>query len=161
MATNALERIDENAAAFSRSLLDLSLAIDGNLETVIRLGILKVFAFIVKESPVDTGAYRASHGISNSDPEGRSDIKEGEYSGGGGSRGLAGAGWEEFRGWCWTIKDGTIYFYNNQPYALRLEEGHSGQAPHGIYAMAMAEFNQIFNDEIRKVEGLEPTGGGS
>jgi len=156
---NAIEKIDENAKDFSRSLIDLSVAIDGNLETVIRLGILKVFEFIVKESPVDTGAYRASHGISNSDPEGRTDVKEGEYPAGGGARGLAGSAWEEFRGWKWTINDGTIYFYNNQPYSLRLEEGHSGQAPHGIYAMAMAEFNQIFNEEIRKVEGLEPTGG--
>ena len=158
MAVNALSRIDDNAKSFTDSLLKLAVAMDGEIENVIRLGIFKMFASIIKRSPVDTGAYRASHGISNSDPDEKESIRQGEYPAGGGNQGLAGAAWAEKEGWRWTIQDGTIYLYNNQPYALRLEEGHSTQAGQGIYAMALAEFDQILQEELRGVDGLEPTG---
>lgn len=30
----------------------------------------------------------------------------------------------------------SVYIQNNLPYALRLENGHSDQTPHGVYALA-------------------------
>lgn len=47
---------------------------------------------------------------------------------------------------------GRIYFLaNNTPYSLRIEEGHSRQAPQGIVALTAIMFQQIVNDAI---EGL-------
>lgn len=41
----------------------------------------------------------------------------------------------------------TVYFlYNNAPYILRLERGHSNQAPRGFIALALANMTQ----ELRK-----------
>ena len=145
---NAFDKIDENAKAFTTTLLRLAEAIDGDLEDVIRLAIFKVFASIIKRSPVDTGTYRASHGISNSEPGGGEAFNKGEFPGGGGGQGLAGQAWQEKEGWRWRIHDGTIYIFNNQPYALRLEEGHSTQAAAGVYALALAEFDQIFRESL-------------
>ena len=150
-----LDKIDKNAKDFSNTLTKLAVTIDGDIESVIRLAIFKVFASIIKRSPVDTGAYRASHGISNSDPDEREGIKKGEFPQGGGTQGEAGAAWQERGSWRWKIEDGTIYIFNNQPYALRLEEGHSTQAPTGIYAMALAEFDQIFGEELSRFDRLK------
>ena len=138
---SVLDKIDDNAKDFSNTLIKLAVAIDGDIENVIRLAIFKVFASIIKRSPVDTGAYRASHGISNSDP--------GEES----SQGIGGTA--GISGWKWKIEDGMIYIFNNQPYALKLEEGHSTQAPRGIYSMALAEFNSIFEEELSGFDRLK------
>jgi len=152
---NSFDRIDQNAKEFSKTLNNLAIAIDGDIEDVVRLAIFKVFASIIKRSPVDKGAYRASHGISNSDPGGEEDLRKGEFPGGGGTKGLAGAAWQEREGWRWRIEDGTIYIFNNQPYSLKLEDGTSKQAPAGIYALALSEFDQIWRQELNGFDRIK------
>jgi len=139
---DVFEKVDENAAQFSNTLMRLAAAIDGDIEKVIRLGVLKLFSGIIKRSPVDTGAYRASHGITNDEPGEREGIREGGDT-------------FEIGSWSWEIGDGMIYIFNNQPYAARLEDGWSKQAPAGVYAVALAEFNQIFQEELNKIDRLE------
>lgn len=145
---DVLDKLAKDARAFSRLLVDLTEAIDADYEKVVRLAVLKVFKSIVKRSPVDTGAYRASHGITSGEPptEGQGVVSS-EVG-----KALAAA---EAKGWRWRMGDGMIYIFNNQPYAQRLEEGHSGQAPKGVYSLAIAEFDRAVREEVKKVKSLE------
>lgn len=157
----AFERIDKSAKEFNNTLLELASVLDADVEKVVRLAVLKVFANIIKRSPVRTGAYRASHAITNSEPGETEGIEKGKVSGDEASAWFhsqaAGEAEAVRRGeaWRWTIEDGTIYIFNNVPYALELEEGHSMQAPAGIYAMALSEFTQIWEQELGKFGRLK------
>ena len=137
---NPLKRIDKNAKSFSKTLMEVADVIDADLETAIRLSVLNIFKNIIMMSPVDRGSYRASHSITNSQPGDKEALKEGEFPGGGGNQGLAGAAWDDRDAWTWHIGEGTIFIFNNQPYALKLEVGHSKQAAGGIYAAAIASY---------------------
>lgn len=45
---------------------------------------------------------------------------------------------------------GRVYFIaNNAPYAMRLEQGWSRQAPEGMVGLAAVMFQQIVDDEVR------------
>ena len=128
-------------------LLDkLADALDASYEGVVRLAVLKVFKRIVEMSPVLTGAYKASHSITS----GREPLAD-EGILPGGAEGTEGA----IGGWRWRMGDGVIYIFNNMLYAKRLEEGYSGQAPLGIYSVAILEFNEMLREELRKVKGFK------
>lgn len=43
----------------------------------------------------------------------------------------------------------SIYFVNNVPYAVRLEFGHSKQAPRGMVRITAQEFQKLFNEAAR------------
>ncbi|AKG14165.1 hypothetical protein [Moraxella bovoculi] len=72
---------------------------------------------IVALSPVDTGRYRNAHHFSHGSPSHA-------MSGATGIRIPVG----DYR---------PIYIQNNLPYALRIENGWSGQAPSGVYGNAV------------------------
>ncbi|MFX8817710.1 HK97 gp10 family phage protein [Acinetobacter baumannii] len=83
---------------------------------------------LVNLSPVDTGAYRASHIVS---------IGSGDY----GIREPETNAVQDAAIQAVKFKLGSlIYIQNNQPYAERLENGWSDQAPQGIYSTT---FNYI------------------
>lgn len=44
-----------------------------------------------------------------------------------------------------------IYMTNNLPYAKRIEQGWSRQAPVGLVALTVVEFNVLFNDAVNGV----------
>ena len=145
-----LDQIANNMTEFSRQLERLAILIDADVEKVVRLAVLKVFRKIILISPVDTGAYRSSHGIvSGREPGDKENIKTGGDSP------------FDTDEWNFRIEDGFIVIFNNQPYAERLENGWSGQAPQGIYSIALEEFNRIFAEEIKNFGELEKydTGG--
>ena len=72
---------------------------------------------LVALSPVDTGRYKGNHHVSFNAPSYAVDVGVGLQ--------LPPQG---------TFP--TVYIQNNLPYALRLEQGHSGQAPTGVYQNA-------------------------
>lgn len=89
---------------------------------------------LVVLSPVDTGAYRASHIVS---------IGSGDY----GVRGSETNAVQDAAIQAVKFKLGNlVYIQNNQPYAKRLENGWSDQAPQGIY-------NTTFNYISQKYGG--------
>lgn len=53
------------------------------------------------------------------------------------------------------IPDDTVgkvfYISNSLPYALRLEDGWSGQAPYGMASLTVVEFRQIAKDAVLRV----------
>jgi hypothetical protein len=114
---------------------------------------LQIFAQIVLKSPVDSGRFRSNWQVSiGSVPTGTQDgetfpqgdavdvkgpIYYAKLSGGEATLFGANAG-------------DTIYFANNLPYARRLEDGYSQQAPAGMVALTIQEFQSI----VRQI-GLE------
>lgn len=87
---------------------------------------------LVVSSPVDTGAYRASHIVS---------IGSGEN----GVRGPETNAVQDAAIQAVKFKLGNlVYIQNNQPYAERLENGWSDQAPQGIYSTTFTYISQKY-----------------
>ncbi|MDM8396147.1 HK97 gp10 family phage protein [Acinetobacter baumannii] len=87
---------------------------------------------LVFSSPVDTGAYRASHIVS---------VGSGDY----GVREPSTNAVQDAAIQAVKFKLGSlIYIQNNQPYAERLENGWSDQAPQGIYNTTFTFISQKY-----------------
>lgn len=90
--------------------------IDKELNKKINEFLTTCYNNLVALSPVDTGRYRSAHHFSLNAPSyaesGATAIKVpiGDYP--------------------------TVYLQNNLPYVVRIEHGHSKQAPSGVYANA-------------------------
>jgi len=112
------------------------------MDLAVRKIALQMFTRIILKSPVDSGRFRGNWQLAiGSVPEGTLELDD--------KTGTA------------TIAKGaaialgmnagdTIYFANNLPYARRLEEGYSQQAPAGMVALTVQEFQSI----VRQI-GLE------
>lgn len=99
---------------------------------------LEALRRVVLKSPVDTGRFRGNWQVAiGVRPNGV--VETVDPSGGA------------------TIANGTrpisaldqldvVYLVNNLPYAQRLEDGYSGQAPQGMVAVTVAEINAFFGD---------------
>lgn len=144
--TNPTARAAKTAREFSRNLLKLADEVDMDVATVTRKEVLKLYKNIIVRSPVKSGVYRASHGIANIEPQGTENV----------AVALEGKTVDDMwvgpvlsapttPPWTWKIGDGTIWLYNNVPYAERIEDGWSTKnAPQGVYREALLEFNTLF-----------------
>lgn len=80
---------------------------------------------VIKRSPVDTGRFKENWNAAINAPNLAIDL-------------ASGSGLTEMAN---KMKIGdTFFFTNNLAYALRLEFGHSGQAPQGMVRLAVAKF---------------------
>jgi len=160
------DQLANSAKEFSAQLQKLADYSGGELEKVIRAGVLGLFGNIIKRSPVDTGAYRASHGICNGAPpaEGQ-DVVKGKK----GERIPASVAESKAVSWKWKIGNGDVFLYNNVPYAERIENGWSGKnpggksvikAPNGVYRVALAEATQEFAKALAQMRILENSSSG-
>lgn len=82
---------------------------------------------VVTRSPVDTGAYRSNHRVSIGNVDTSYDVSD--TSNGAISKGIR------------TIQAGgglgkVVHVSNSLPYAAKLENGYSAQAPLGVYALS-------------------------
>lgn len=103
----------------------------------VRIIAMAMLSEIVLRSPVDTGRFRGNNVVSvgapvytntaNVDPTGSETI----------NRGLSAmSGLEPFT---------QVFIQNNLPYAVPLEDGHSKQAPAGIYAVSFNGVAQAYS----------------
>jgi hypothetical protein len=104
-------------------------------DTAVRMIALRMFSRIILKSPVDTGRFRGNWQIAiGSVPNGTLELddKTGTATIAKGTATALG------------INAGdTIYFANNLPYAIPLEEGSSQQAPAGMVALTIQEFQSV------------------
>ncbi|MEB6624606.1 HK97 gp10 family phage protein [Acinetobacter pittii] len=108
--------------------LDVSKAAEDHVKHMV----MDTVQSLVNLSPVDTGAYRASHIVS---------IGSGDY----GIRGPETNPIQDAAIQAVKIKLGNlVYIQNNQPYAERLENGWSDQAPQGIYGLTYNFISQKY-----------------
>ena len=98
---------------------------------------LQVWTGVVKMSPVDTGRFRASWQLT----EGHTDTSvkpEGTH------------GYPPPPSmWGDPGSFSVTWITNNLPYAVPLEEGHSGQAPYGMVRVTLASVEAQLQDEMR------------
>lgn len=144
------DAISGNAAGFAKSLMAMQEYATGNFEQVIRKACIDLYRAITERTPVDTGRAKASWGISTTgaaapqgDPEGYShgeliDIINGYVS--------------DFK---FTVHDDKVIISNNLEYIEYLENGSSKQAPSGMVAISLSEFENHFNKALKKFEGLK------
>lgn len=103
-------------------------AIHAQVRTLTRKNALAIFEYCVEHSPVDSGAYRASWHISEGSPEyrwvGRQPRNSSELD-------------PPFAPKLSTLFYRTFFVTNGAPYALRLEQGWSEQAPLGVVREAL------------------------
>lgn len=140
--------ISDNAASFSRSLMELCEHVDGEVEKVVRKACIDLYRRIVQRTPIDTGRAKANWQISTSDN--------------GSVRGSAGDSFSESdiqgliasetSGLNITINDNQVIIYNNLEYIGALENGHSQQAPGGMVVVSLADFTQFFNEAIAEAQ---------
>lgn len=98
---------------------------------------LELFSRVILRSPVDQGRFRGNWQVSiGSIPDGTLEIDDKSGSATVSKATAATMG----------VKAGdVIYLANNLPYGPRLEAGYSGQAPNGMVALSVQEFQQIVN----------------
>jgi hypothetical protein len=109
--------------------------------------ILKVSARVIFRTPVDTGRARANWQATLSAPASGvidSEDKTGESA-------MAAVRSESEK--TWSDDDRSFFLTNNLPYIEALENGHSQQAPAGMVAITIAEFEGLAEQVRSQVEG--------
>lgn len=111
--------------------------VEEDLTKRVRTIALVMLQEIVLRSPVDTGRFRNNNIVSIVSPVYASTVETDASGAGTISRGAAAmSGLEPYT---------TVFIQNNLPYAQRLEDGHSKQAPPGgIYAASFHGVSQAF-----------------
>ena len=101
---------------------------------------------IVRRSPVDTGRYRANWILSLRSPT-QEDATQEEFAFGKTflTKNAVGDGLNVIAK---ALPGDDIWFNNNVPYAERLEEGHSKQAPAGIVGPVIERYINMLNAEV-------------
>ena len=122
-------------AGFANQMKAWERKTERKMDLAVRKIALEMFRKIILKSPVDTGRFRGNWQLAiGSVPEGTLELddKTGTATIAKGAATVMG------------INAGdTIYFANNLPYARRLEEGYSQQAPAGMVALTVQQFQSI------------------
>ncbi|MDQ1207272.1 hypothetical protein QE380_000195 [Acinetobacter baylyi] len=105
---------------------DFIKVIEQNLTQTQKKIVVEVLQGVVMSSPVDTGAFRGNHRVSVGSIDQSANESEKDKSG----TGTIAKGLQNLI----TLRPfQTVYISNSLPYALRLENGWSNQAPVGVY----------------------------
>lgn len=115
-----------------------------NAGQVVRKVSIDMMGRVVKRSPVDTGRFRANWTMNFGSPDlsTSADVdKTGDSTIKTQAERLAG------------FKIGPeVYIMNSLPYAIRLENGYSQQAPIGMVKITIAEFQTMVDEAAREVQ---------
>ena len=103
---------------------------DSHVGDFVRMLVLTFLTRVIMRSPVDTGRFRASWRVGNVAP----DTSVAAPGGGGGDPTQS-----ALKNFDARKTTDLIFITNSLPYAIRLEEGWSGQAPSGMVAITTAE----------------------
>lgn len=115
---------------------------NGKLELAIRKIALEMFSRVILKTPVDTGRMRGNWQVAiGTAPSGTLELDD--------KSGQASIGKVQAAALGLKVGD-IIYLANNLPYAMRLEEGYSQQAPAGMVSLTVQEFQAV----VRQI-GLE------
>jgi hypothetical protein len=127
--------------SFEREMRAAELKITQASEKTVRATALQLFTQVIERTPVDTGAARGNWRTAiNQAPIGTV-----ERTGSGPALSEVNLAAARF-----TLAD-TIYLANNLPYIERLESGDwSRQAPQGMVAVTVNEFERVIDSEARR-----------
>lgn len=108
---------------------------DAKMDTAVRKVSLELFSRVILKSPVDTGRFRGNWQVAiGAAPSGTLSLDDASGT----------ATISKAAGQTAGVKAGdVIYLANNLPYAKSLEDGSSGQAPAGMVALTVQQFQSI------------------
>lgn len=141
---------DMDASEFSDLMIRMAVYAENTIEAVIRKTVIDFYRRIVERTPVDLGRAKASWGITGY----RLTDHELPYDEDGYTvneiTAVINEQVSEFRT---EILDDQVIIYNNLEYIESLEKGSSDQAPAGMVAVSIAEFESFFNQAIQELAG--------
>ncbi len=109
-----------------------------DLDTVVKKATIELFSAVVRRSPVDTGRFRANWNVSQGTPDAIStdsvDQNRAE---------------NEIEKVLSFAIGGKYYLTNGLPYAARLENGYSDQAPAGMIRLSVTEYDTYVRKAIK------------
>jgi hypothetical protein len=123
---------------FNADVSKFSETIQVDLGLVVKKIVFDVFTKIVWRTPVDTGRCRASWGIERS-KVGSDQAPDGMKVDPQTATGIAREQLQKLNVPSQELGRSVWWIYNNLPYAVALEYGHSRQAPSGMVRIALAE----------------------
>jgi len=157
----AIEHAEQTARQFAETLDWLALAVEGDLQTIVKKVCIDIFARIAERTPIDTGRSRANWNISfGKEPpsdeekyEPFGDVRKSKTKGKAGKSTMASKVIKQkIEGFDFDLTDEYIIIYNNVHYIEYLENGHSRQAPAGMVAVTLTEFDYHLAQELRKYD---------
>lgn len=117
------------------------LAMMGGIRDAVVYIVTEGLAKVTEKSPVDVGTFQNNWLVSIGSPNDDTTMTVGEFAAMSAEAISAFAGTDEFP----ITYAPMIYLQNNLPYALRLENGWSRQAPGGVLAMTVSELEMIWS----------------
>ncbi|WP_404460678.1 HK97 gp10 family phage protein [Providencia rettgeri] len=120
--------------------------VEADVNRKMRVIAIQLLTEIVQRSPVDTGRFRNNNAVSIQHP----DYSETGFTGGAKLERGSSSGVQAYSIGIGKIGEASherfpvIYIQNNLPYASSLENGHSGQAPEGVYRLSFESIAQAY-----------------
>lgn len=114
--------------------------------SAVRKTVVELFQRVVTASPVDTGRFRGNWQVTIDEPASGS-LEETDYSG---NRTR-----EQIVSKIGEVEDPLemdVWMVNNLPYAERLENGYSQQAPNGMVQLNVLQFQNILAKRLREAD---------
>lgn len=128
---------------FTLGLNDFIRKTNANADQVVRQSTMSLLSGVVRRSPVDTGRFRGNWQVAIAQPatgQLSRDDKSGSATVQAGLSVVAGA-----------KAGGVIWITNNLPYARRLENGWSDQAPAGMVRLTVNEYRRYVDQAAARV----------
>lgn len=152
-------------ASFSRNITEFVQKTRINLNLVVRKIAMDALRGVILKSPVDTGRFRASWRVGINAPDLSVESAGTVASGALETKGQVATAKKALKvargfqlGGADTLLDharfgDAIYITNNLPYAKRLEDGWSMQAPHGMVRNTVEEIVAGFDEAVKSLGG--------
>jgi hypothetical protein len=124
-------KIEADVVKFDADIKKFAKTVNEDFNKVFRKIVFDIFARLLKNTPVDKGTARGNWNIG---------VNVIDYSVDEGAMNKSGSpSMGKFPSKEVFVIGSVIYITNSLPYIKALEDGHSGQAPHGFMAIVMAE----------------------
>jgi hypothetical protein len=107
-------------------------AANDKVESIVKVTMIELFNRVIQKSPVDTGRFRANWNCSVGSP----DLSTSQAIDPSGSGAISKATSTVVS---YTLNGQSVFLTNNLPYADRLENGWSKQAPNGMVRLSVME----------------------
>jgi hypothetical protein len=107
-------------------------AANDKVESIVKVTMIELFNRVIQKSPVDTGRFRANWNCSIGSP----DLSTSQAIDPSGSGAISKATSTVVS---YTLNGQSVFLTNNLPYADRLENGWSKQAPNGMVRLSVME----------------------
>jgi len=144
--------INVDATGFRNALMDFANHVDIDVSKVIRKACIDLFKAIAARTPVDTGRLKGNWQLNTNYSSDTIGDDQAVFT----SAEIEQMLMQQTSEFDLTIHDDKVEIFNNVKYAEYNEAGHSSQAPAGMVAVSLSEFEEYFN---RAVIAIRASGG--